>query len=192
LEVKDDVLPPLDESYVTLPNLFLVSVIMLACVCVDSKLGRPIRWGIIGCGDVTESKSGPAFQKCRGSTLVAVMRPTASLSKDYARRHGVPRYYTQARSLIMDHEVDAVYIATPPGHHMKYALEVAAAGKPCFVEKPLARNADEARAMVDEFQSQRLPLYSAYYRRALPRFVKAKQLISFLGTVTSVSAVLNR
>lgn len=99
-----------------------------------------IRWGIIGCGDVTEVKSGPGFQAIEDSSLVAVMHRNGPLAADYARRHGVPRWYDRADQLIEDPEVNAVYIATPPGSHLEYALQVCAAGKPAYVEKPMARN----------------------------------------------------
>lgn len=138
---------------------------------------KTVGWGIIGCGDVTEFKSGPAFSAVEGSRLVAVMRRSADKAADYARRHGVGKWYADAQALIDDPEVDAVYIATPPGSHCDYALRVAAAGKPCYVEKPMARSADECRRMVDAFQARGLPLFVAYYRRALPAFVKAKALL---------------
>jgi predicted dehydrogenase len=146
-----------------------------------------IRWGILGCGDVTEVKSGPGFQKSAGSQLVAVMRRDAKKAGDYARRHGVPKWYADAGTLIRDPEVDAVYIATPPGSHLELALQVAAAGKPCHVEKPMARNATECDQMIAAFARARLPLFVAYYRRAQPRFLKAKELIAGrLGRVTQV------
>jgi hypothetical protein len=50
-----------------------------------------VRWGIIGCGDVTEKKSGPALYTVPGSRLVAVMRRDAARAADYARRHGASR-----------------------------------------------------------------------------------------------------
>src|SRR5437867_12721845 len=97
---------------------------------------KPIRWGIIGCGDVTEVKSGPALQRASDSALVAVMRRNRAAAEDYARRHNVPRFYDNAGALIADPDVDVVYVATPPGSHLEYALKVASAGKPCYVEKP--------------------------------------------------------
>jgi 1,5-anhydro-D-fructose reductase (1,5-anhydro-D-mannitol-forming) len=147
-----------------------------------------IRWGIIGCGDVTEIKSGPGFQKAHGSQLVAVMRRNESKAADYARRHGVPRWYSQAELLIGDADVDAVYIATPPGSHLELAQLVAAAGKPCYVEKPMARTAMECKAMVAAFRSAKQPLFVAYYRRAQARFLKVKALIASaaIGEVTSI------
>jgi len=150
-----------------------------------------IRWGIIGCGDVCEVKSGPAFYKVRGSELRVVMRRDAAKAADFARRHQVPRSTGDAQAVIDDPEVDAVYIATPPGQHLEYALRVAAAGKACYVEKPMARSAAECREMVDAFERARQPLFVAYYRRALPRFLKVKELIASgrLGPLLAVSHV---
>jgi predicted dehydrogenase len=147
-----------------------------------------IRWGIIGCGDVTEVKSGPGFQKADGSALVAVMRRDGEKARDYARRHGVPRAYDNADALIADPEVDAVYVATPPSSHCELALRIAATGKPCLVEKPMARNHAECVRMIDAFRGRNLPLWVAYYRRALRRFLTVRDCLDKgqIGRVTSV------
>lgn len=147
-----------------------------------------VRWGIVGCGDVTEVKSGPGFQKADGSSLVAVMRRDRAKAEDYARRHGVPCVHDTAEDLIGDPHVDAVYIATPPGTHEALALLTAAVGKPCLVEKPMARNHDECLGMVGAFRTAGVPLWVAYYRRALPRFLKVRDLLSAgaIGRLTSV------
>ncbi len=148
-----------------------------------------VRWGIVGCGKVTEVKSGPAFAKAPGSALAMVMRRDARLAEDYAKRHGVPRWTADADALIRDPGVDAVYVATPVGSHLDYALKVCAAGKPCYVEKPMARNATEARTMAEAFRKAKLPLFVAYYRRGLARFLKVKELIAAgaIGALTGVS-----
>lgn len=148
----------------------------------------PIRWGIIGCGDVNEVKSGPAFPQIPDSRLVAVMRRDAAKAADYARRHGVPRWHDDARALVADPEVDAVYVATPPGAHLDGALLAASAGKPCYVEKPFARSTAECDAILAAFRAARAPVFVAYYRRALPRFTQVKTLLEdrALGTVTSI------
>ncbi len=137
-----------------------------------------INWGIIGCGNVTEVKSGPAFSKVKDSRLVAVMRRNADLAKDYARRHKVPKYYSDASALINDKEVTAVYIATPPGSHAEYALETIRAGKPVYIEKPMAVNFDECRKINEEAEKFKVPVFVAYYRRALPGFLLVKDLIA--------------
>ena len=103
-----------------------------------------VRWGIIGCGDVTEVKSGPALQGVAGSRVVAVTRRDPAKAADYARRHGVPRWHADADALLADPEVNAVYVATPPGTHLDFTLKALAAGKPVYVEKPMARSAPSA------------------------------------------------
>ncbi len=147
-----------------------------------------IRWGIIGCGDVTEHKSGPGFQNADHSSLVAVMRRDAGKAADYARRHGVPRWYADADALIRDPQVDAVSIATPPASHCELALRVAAAGKPALVEKPMARDHGECVRMIEAFRAAGVPLFVAYYRRALPKFLKVQSLLAE-GAVGRVLAV---
>ena len=148
-----------------------------------------IRWGIIGCGDVTEVKSGPGFQKASGSQLVAVMRRNGELARDYAKRHGVARWYDDADALIADKEVDAVYVATPPGSHELYAMKALAARKPAYVEKPMARNHAECQRMVEAFAAAGVPLFVAYYRRGLDRFIKTKAIVESgrIGTITGVN-----
>ncbi len=147
-----------------------------------------IKWGIIGCGDVTEVKSGPAFNKIEGSELVAVMRRNGALAEDYAKRHGVPRWYDDAERLVNDPEVNAVYIATPPAFHKPYALMAAAAGKAVYVEKPMACSTAECAEMIEACERAGVPLFVAYYRRELPLFKTIKALLEE-GTIGEVRFV---
>lgn len=141
-----------------------------------------IRWGIIGVGNVTEMKSGPAFYKTKHSELVAVMRRDAEKAADYAKRHNVRKWYSNASDLINDPEVDAVYIATPPDSHASYAIEVMRAGKPVYVEKPMARSYAECIEMLKVSKETGMPLFVAYYRRTLSAFLIVKDLIE-KGTI---------
>ncbi|MCL1821468.1 MAG: Gfo/Idh/MocA family oxidoreductase [Prolixibacteraceae bacterium] len=138
---------------------------------------KTINWGIIGVGNVTEMKSGPAFNKVPGSRLVAVMRRDASKAEDYARRHNVPRWYDDADDLLNDKEVDAVYVATPPDKHAEYAIRAMRASKPVYVEKPMAMNHRQCMEMLDVSRDTGMPMFVAYYRRTLPAFVKVKELL---------------
>ena len=149
---------------------------------------EPVRWGMLGCGDVAEVKAGPALYKASGSALVAVMRRDLDKARDYARRHSVPHVRSTADDLIDDPGVDAVYIATPPSSHCELALKVARAGKPCLVEKPMAMNHAECLRMCEAFALAGQPLWVAYYRRALPRYLLVRELLrdGVIGTVSSV------
>ncbi|HMG66534.1 MAG TPA: Gfo/Idh/MocA family oxidoreductase [Chitinophagaceae bacterium] len=137
-----------------------------------------IRWGIIGCGDVTEVKSGPAFNKVKNSELVAVMRRDGEKAKDYAFRHQVPKWYTSAEDLIHDPDVNAIYIATPPSVHEEFAIAAFNAGKPVYVEKPMSVDAVAAGRIAKAAKEKNIKLAVAHYRRAQPFFKKIKQLIS--------------
>jgi predicted dehydrogenase len=152
-----------------------------------------VKWGIIGCGDVTEVKSGPAFNKVLNSTLVAVMRRDAEKAADYAKKHEVPTWYDDADALINDPNVNAVYVATPPGSHADYAIRAMQAGKPVYVEKPMALNAAECEAMNRVSRETGVPLFVAFYRRALPYFLKVKELIDqqVIGDIRYVRVELN-
>lgn len=148
---------------------------------------------MIGTGDVTEIKSGPAFSKIDHSRLIGVTNRTISKAQDYAKRHQV-KIYDDVNALLADPEINAVYIATPPDAHLPLARQVADAGKPCYVEKPMARTAAECAAMVDLFSSRNLPLYVAYYRRSLPNFLKVKSLLdeNAIGEVRAVLVDLSQ
>lgn len=154
---------------------------------------KHINWGIIGCGDVTEVKSGPAFNKVPHSSLVAVMRRDAEKAADYALRHGVPTWYDDADALINDPNVNAVYVATPPDSHADYAIRAMRAGKPVYVEKPMALNAAECESMNQVSLETGVPLFVAFYRRALPYFLKVKELIDqrVIGDIRYVRVELN-
>jgi predicted dehydrogenase len=152
---------------------------------------KTIRWGMIGCGDVTEKKSGPGFGKAASSELVAVMRRNGALAADYARRHGVARWHDNADAIIRADDIDAVYIATLTDTHCEYALRCAAAGKPVYVEKPMAMNHGECLDMIAACRLAGVPLWVGYYRRALPRFLAVRDLVAE-GAIGNIRTVVSR
>lgn len=149
---------------------------------------KTVKWGFIGCGEVVEKKSGPAFSEIEGSEVVAVMSRTASKAKSYAQRHGIRKWYTDAQELIDDPDVNAVYIATPPSSHATYAIMAMYAGKAVYVEKPLAASYDDCARINRVSQQTGVPCFVAYYRRSLPYFNKVKSIIES-GEIGSVANV---
>ncbi|PKP10163.1 MAG: oxidoreductase [Bacteroidetes bacterium HGW-Bacteroidetes-4] len=147
-----------------------------------------INWGILGCGNVTEVKSGPAFNLVNNSQLVAVMRRHAAKAEDYARRHRVSKWYSNADDLINDPDVNAIYVATPPNAHAELTIKALQATKPVYVEKPMALNHAQALEMIQAAEKYKTPLFVAYYRRALPGFLKVKSLIES-GAIGSIRMV---
>jgi len=136
-----------------------------------------IRWGMIGVGDVTRKKSAPSFNKIDHSELVAVGSRTPENAKRFAAENRINKSYDNPLQVISDPDVDAVYIATPPGSHMEYALEVIRAGKPVYIEKPMARTYQECKVINEAAARNNVPVYVAYYRRSLAYFEKVKEIL---------------
>ena len=149
---------------------------------------KTIKWGFIGCGEVTEKKSGPAFNEVEGSSVVAVMSRSKDKAKSYAERHNIPKWYTDPQELIDDPEVNAIYIATPPSSHATFAIMAMKAGKPVYVEKPLASSYEDCARINRISEQTGVPCFVAYYRRYLPYFQKIKQIINEgrIGNVMNV------
>ena len=153
-----------------------------------------MNWGFIGCGSVTEIKSGPAYQQTEGFKVVGVMRRDIEKLNDYAKRHNIEKTFTDADALINTPDIDAIYIATPPDTHKYYALKVAAARKPCCIEKPLSPTYADSLEIQQAFENKNTPLFVAYYRRSLPRFLKVKEWLdkNYIGEVRHIESHLSK
>lgn len=146
---------------------------------------KQINWGFIGCGEVTEKKSGPAFYEVEGSQVVAVMSRSENKARSYAERHHIRKWYTDAQELIDDPDVNAIYIATPPSSHATFAIMAMRAGKPVYIEKPLAASYNDCIRINRISEQTGVPCFVAYYRRYLPYFQKVKEIIEN-GTIGKV------
>ncbi len=149
---------------------------------------KEISWGFIGCGEVTEKKSGPAFNEVLGSHIEAVMSRKKEHARSYAERHNIKKWYTDAQELIDDPDVNAIYIATPPSSHATFAIMAMQAGKPVYVEKPLAASYNDCIRINRISEQTGVPCFVAYYRRELPYFKRVKELVESgaIGNVVSV------
>lgn len=159
---------------------------------MESSAG--INWAIIGVGDVTEVKSGPAFSLVDDSHLSCVMRRDAEKVKDYALRHNVDSYYTDAHEMLESGKANAVYIATPPHIHTGYARQVIESGiDKLYIEKPLALTSQEAKdfhSFVQTYASDNnrdIRVVVAHYRRSLEYFKEVQSLFPLIGNIRSVS-----
>ena len=153
-----------------------------------------IKWGLIGCGNVVETKSGPAFNTTENSSIYAIMRRNLENAKTSAEKLDAQKWYDNIDDLLSDDEINAVYIATPPGLHLEQAIKCCKAKKPTYIEKPFARNYEEAMQITKMFEDAKVHLYVAHYRRALPKFIKIKEILEIgkIGTICEADFRLNR
>ena len=155
---------------------------------------KEIKWGFIGCGNVVENKSGPAFNTAENSMVYAVMRRNIKKAEESAKKLGAKKWYDNVDDLLKDEEINAVYIATPQGLHLEQAIKCCKAKKPTYIEKPFARNYKEALQITEMFEKAGVPLYVAHYRRALPKFIKIKEILESgkIGKIVEADFRLNR
>ena len=141
---------------------------------------------------MTEKKSGPAFNEVEGSCVEAVFSRDETKARSYAERHHIRKWYTDPQELILDPSVTAIYIATPPAAHTTFAIMSMRAGKPCYVEKPLAASYEDCIRINHISEQTGVRCYVAYYRRYLPYFKKVKTLINsgVLGKIMTVQVRL--
>jgi predicted dehydrogenase len=151
-----------------------------------------ICWGIIGCGNVTEVKSGPAFNKVEHSSLMAVSRRDPDKLADYVKRHHIPLSFTNALDLIQSEKINAIYIATPPDVREAYAIEAMQLGKPVYLEKPMALNLAACKRLKAASEKLGIKLSVAHYRRNLPLFMEVKNILEQgdIGTVKEVQITM--
>jgi predicted dehydrogenase len=136
-----------------------------------------LRWGLIGCGDISQKRVAPALRDAPGSELLAVSRARFDLAGEFAREFGASRTFKDWRELVADPDVDAVYVATPVDLHAGQAIAAAEAGKHVLCEKPMALNVADCDRVIAGCRSNNVKLGVAYYRRFYPVIARVRALI---------------
>ena len=138
----------------------------------------PVRWGLIGCGDIAARRVAAALRDTPHSSLVAVARRQAARAEAFAREHGARRAHADWRDLVRDDEVDAVYVATPVRVHAEQTVAAAEAGKHVLCEKPMALTAAECERMIAAADRNGVRLGVAYYRHHYPVVARLRELLA--------------
>lgn len=149
---------------------------------------KNIKWAMIGCGAVTEKKSGPGLYKSKNSELLGVYDENISRAKDYAKRHNISKVYENVDEIMNDKNVDAVYLPVPPKYHKDYTILCLKNSKIPYVEKPLALTFEEGKEILDLSSKTKIPVYVAYYRRAMEKYLFIKEIIDSgkLGKISTI------
>ena len=147
-----------------------------------------VRWGFIGCGEVTEKKSGPAFSAVEGSEVVAVMSRRAEKAQIVRRTsqhqtlvHRPPTTHQRPRCQRHIH----CHSTIDPRHLRHHGHEK---WKGVYVEKPMASNYEDCCRINRIAEKHGTPCFVAYYRRYLPYFQKVRELVESgaVGNVVNV------
>ena len=136
-----------------------------------------VKWGLIGCGDISRKRVAPALRELDHCELVSVNRADSSRLESFAREFGAPKWFETWQDLVVDDEIDAVYVATPVYLHAEQTIRAAEAGKHVLCEKPMAMDRSECQRMIDAAKANNVRLGVAYYRHFYPVVERIKKLI---------------
>jgi predicted dehydrogenase len=137
--------------------------------------------GIIGSGGIARGAHLPGYKACaeRGVEVVACSDINPDVARKLADDFEIPHVFTDYRKMLELDEVDAVSICTPNYLHLQPTIDALEAGKHVLVEKPLAMNATEGKAMVEAAHRTGKKLQVGFMTRflapaqALKRFIDA-------------------
>jgi 1,5-anhydro-D-fructose reductase (1,5-anhydro-D-mannitol-forming) len=152
---------------------------------------RQIAWGLIGCGDIARRRVGPALRDLESCRFLALARARAERAAECAAELGAERAYGTWQELLLDEDVQAVYIATPPHLHAGIAVAAAGAGKHVVCEKPMAPGLEEADAMIAACRAAGVRLSVAYYRHLYPVMARIREILSSGKIGTPLVAQIN-
>lgn len=153
-----------------------------------------INWGTIGFGNVIKNNYNGLPFNTKQSTLYGFTQRDKKLALNNQKKYNIPKFYNSIIDLLSDSKINAIYICTPPGLHFDIGKLCCDYKKPTYIEKPLCRNYQEVKSLVDYFKENNIPLWVAHYKRILPKFQKIKSLIesNTIGTITNITFSLER
>jgi predicted dehydrogenase len=140
---------------------------------------KRVGYAVVGLGSISQVAVLPTFAHSKKAKLVAVVSGDKNKAKKYAQDFNASQSYTYAEfsRCLENPGVDAVYIATPPGEHEKYAVAAAKAGKHVLCEKPLAATVQQARNMVATCRRNKVLFMTAYRKYFEPSSLALKKMI---------------
>jgi len=155
-------------------------------------MSKALNWGIIGTGTIAHIFAGGIARSSTG-TLLAVGSRTQDAADSFGEIWHVPRRYGSYAELLMDKDVQAVYISTPHPLHAEWAIKAAEAGKHILCEKPLALNYAQAETMIEAARRNDVFLMEAFMYRCHPQTEKLVELIrsGVIGRVCVIQATFS-
>ncbi len=146
--------------------------------------------GLTGTGWVADVHA-QALNRVSGAKLVGVVSRDEKRGGEFAKKHGIPKVFTDHRQLLEAADLDVICVGLPNHLHEQVVLDAAQAGKHVICEKPLATNLEEGQRMVDACKKAGVMLAVGVELCFVPKFVRAKHMLKSgaLGRVFQVRQV---
>jgi predicted dehydrogenase len=147
-----------------------------------------IRWGILSTANIGLNRFIPGAAASSNGVVAAIASRDSARAQAAAARLGIPRAQGSYEALLADPEIDAIYNPLPNSMHAEWTLKAAEAGKPILCEKPLAVDATEAAAMVEDCRARGVLLMEAFMYRFHPQHARVRRLLDE-GAIGDLQAV---
>jgi xylose dehydrogenase (NAD/NADP) len=136
-----------------------------------------VKWGVMGNATIARVCVIPAIQNSRNGGVHALATRAPVHAEDLAAENQIERIYDSYAALLMDPQIDAIYIPLPNHLHHPWAIKALNAGKHVLCEKPLACSAKQAEEMVCAAEEAGRLLMEAFMYRFHPRSRRIKQMV---------------
>ncbi len=147
-----------------------------------------VRWGVLGVANIFTGRVRPPLRDSELAKVTAVASRSAEKARAAAEALDIPKWYGSYEELLGDADIEAVYIPLPNHLHAEWIRRAAAAGKDIICEKPLALNAEQAAACVEQAAKAGVRLMEAFMYRFHPQWRWARELVR-AGEIGTVQAV---
>lgn len=150
---------------------------------------KKITWGVLSTARIGIKRVIPAMQRCQYAQISAIASRSLDAAEAAAESLGLPKAYGSYDALLADAEIDAVYIPLPNHLHVEWAAKALRAGKHVLCEKPIALNADEAAALMEEAQRHpELHVMEAFMYRFHSQWPQVKEMLAS-GTIGELRSI---
>ncbi|ACL75483.1 Gfo/Idh/MocA family protein [Ruminiclostridium cellulolyticum] len=135
-----------------------------------------VRYGIIGLGGIAQVFAG-ALKAVQNAELTAVASSSRERAESFSRKFNTAKIYDSYTELILDKDVDVVYVALTHNFHYDIVKKCIENGKAVLCEKPLTTNRKNAEELIALSRKKKVLLMEAMWTRCLPSFQKAKKWV---------------
>uniref|UniRef100_A0A7E4VR06 Trans-1,2-dihydrobenzene-1,2-diol dehydrogenase n=1 Tax=Panagrellus redivivus TaxID=6233 RepID=A0A7E4VR06_PANRE len=157
-------------------------------------MSKVLRWGIVGCGDISHDFVRAMNHSQRPNKVIAVAASKKERAEAFRGKTNLSndvKAYGSYDELFADKEVDVVYIGVVNNLHIDVSLKAVKAGKAVLCEKPIGANVKETKKLFDAAEQAKVFLMEATWSRFFPAYQRLRQIINdkSLGKVKTASVL---
>lgn len=149
-----------------------------------------LKFGILGTARIVNNALLKPAKSINGIEAKGIASRDLSRAQKYAKKHDIPKSYGSYTELLMDSEINAVYIPLPNGLHAEWAIKALRAGKHVLCEKPVTSNTSQALEIKKVVDKTGLIFAEAFHYRYHPLMQRVMEIVKSdeIGKIKTVEA----